>query len=50
MARCQPECSLEQGQYSKHFIFFVNYECANELVCYIILGWKVLPMTNILAY
>jgi hypothetical protein len=39
--------SMFQGLYSQLFIFFVTY---NMLDCYITLGWKVLPDTNILAY
>ncbi len=36
--------------YSQHFIFFVTYEWANKLKCYIRKGWKGLPGKNTLAY
>jgi hypothetical protein len=31
-----------------HFIQLITV--LNQLVCYIILGWKALPVTNTLAY
>jgi hypothetical protein len=36
--------------YLQHFIFLINYKWANNLECYITLGWKGLPVTNTLAY
>ncbi len=38
------------GLYLQRFIFFVTYEWAYKLVCYITVGWKSLTETNNLAF
>ncbi len=41
---------MDQGPHSQHFIFFVTYQSANKLECYITLSWKGLPGTNTQAH
>jgi hypothetical protein len=37
-------------RYQNITFFYITYEKANKLVCYITIGWKGLPGTNALAY